>query len=177
MKQNLRPYNPVEAGIFSAPTRLSWKLIKLKIDYPFFCKMEEFLSKRRPSYKKVLHPPSVDREWNLKDAHECYIVTLLEKGNYPELYDFLKKKESYLELLKELDVLLEKYNLKIHPYHFESTDEDCTPIWRTREEYLSDCRGQTLCHYHDQLEHADKLIALDTWRGCLYNPENSRFTG
>ena len=85
--------------------------------------MEEFLSQRIPSYKKILHPPSVDREWNLKNAHilishACYIVTLLEKGEYPELYDFLKKKESYLEVLKELDVLVDKYNYENGFYPF-----------------------------------------------------------
>ena len=144
--------------------------------------MEAFLSKRIPSCKKVLSPPSVDREWNLKDAHQlishaCYIVTRLEKGEYPDLCDFLKKKESYLELLKEVDVLVDKYNLKAGPYHFrESTDEeilsDYKPIWRTKEEWLIDCRNQTLCYYHDQLIHADKLVACDdTWRGCLYDSD------
>ncbi len=144
--------------------------------------MEDFLSKRIFSYKKVLHPPSVDREWNLIDAHElishaCYIVTLLEKGEYPELYNFLEKKESYLELLKELNVLVNKYNLKAGQYHFrKSTDEeifsDYEPIWRKKEEWLSDCRGQTLCYYNDQLIHADKLVACDdTWRGCLYDSD------
>jgi hypothetical protein len=144
--------------------------------------MEAFLSQRIPSWKKVLSPPSVDREWNLIDAHElisraCYIVTRLEKGEYPELYNFLEKKESYLELLKEINVLVNKYNLKAGPYHFrESTDEeiirDYKPIWHTKEEWLSDCRNQTLCYYADQLEHADRLMARDdTWRGYLYDSD------
>ena len=137
--------------------------------------MEDFLSKRIPSYKKVLHSPSVDREWNLINAHElishaCYIVTRLEKGEYPELYDFLEKKESYLEVLKELDVLMDKYNL-IHPCKFESTEENNYEPMCTKEEWLSD-RDQTLCHYHHQLLHADRLMALDdAWRGCLYDSD------
>jgi hypothetical protein len=66
--------------------------------------------------------------WNIIHAHElmthaCHIIK------------DLKKKESYLALLKELDELVEKYNLQVEQTEFNNT-----------------------------LEHADKLLARDeTW--------------
>lgn len=68
--------------------------------------LEQFLSYRPPSYKKILHPPSVDLEWNIRDAHDlmnhvCHIVLAVEKNpRYTELCDFLKKRKSILHYTK-----------------------------------------------------------------------------
>lgn len=68
--------------------------------------------------------------WNIIHAHELMTHACLT--NVPE------KKESYLALLKELDALVNKYNLQVEPTEF---NEDIVI-----------------------LENADKLIARDdTW--------------
>ena len=126
--------------------------------------LEQLLSRRLPSSRKILHPPSVDREWNIKNAHElishaCHIITLVEKGKYTELSSYLKKKESYLELLKELDTLADKYNLRdcVVYTHFEPDDDDS---------------DQMICYYAEQLEYADKLLARDkTWNFIYHMDE------
>jgi len=133
-------------------------LLKIEMNIPFFLllmSLEALLSKRIPSSRLLLHPPSVDRAWNIKNAHylishACHIMTLVEKGKYTKLSFYLEKKESYLELLKELDELADKYNVLID----KSTCED---------EYKDDS-GQMICYYAEQLEYANKLLELDeTW--------------
>jgi hypothetical protein len=130
--------------------------------------LEEFLSYRPPSYKKILHPPSVDLEWNIVDAHDlmdhvCHVIHVLEKGRYPVLHDFLEKKEIYLALYKELDELMDKYK-------FEK------PVGRY--EYLKDLKysdpygDQTALYFHDLLIHADLIVARDnSWRDVLLYEE------
>jgi hypothetical protein len=130
------------------------------------------------SLEQFLDPQN---SWRIPQAHElishaCYIITRLEKGEYHDLCDFLKKKESYLELLKELNVLVDKYNLKMPNYSFcEYTDEAILSDYEpscTKEEWISDCRIQNWCYYHDQLKHADKLVARDcNWTRCLYGED------
>ena len=125
--------------------------------------LEALLSKRIPSSRLLLHPPSVDREWNIKNAHElishaCHIMTLVEKGKYTKLSAYLEKKDSYLELLKELNKLADKYNLRVYT-HFEP------------DEY-KDESGQMICYYAEQLEYADKLLARDkTWNFIYHMDE------
>ena len=107
--------------------------------------LEEFLTNPTNSLDTY-----TELTWNIIHAHElmthaCHIVSLVEKGKYNELSAYLEKKESYLELLKELDVLADKYNLHIEDEYKDHTD-------------------QFICHYTLQLEYADKLIARDdTW--------------
>jgi hypothetical protein len=133
--------------------------------------------------EEFLNPPK--NPWYIQEAHElishaCHIVTLLEKGQYSKLSEFLEKKESYLALLKELELLVDKYNLRewVHPYGFldEPTDEellhDVKLMFRTKEEWISDSREQDLWYRHDQLVHADKLVARDYgWRHCFYDSD------
>jgi hypothetical protein len=70
-------------------------------------------------------------------------------GKYTKLSFYLEKKESYLELLKELDELADKYNLRIDKL--------------TCEDEYKDNSGQMIC-YAEQLEYANKLLELDeTW--------------
>jgi len=125
----------------------------------FFVKMslEQFLSYRPPSYRKILHAPSVDLEWNIKDAydlidHVCHIIYVIEKNpRYAKLYDFLSKKEIYLALYKELDELMDKHNLKKYvQYEFLKYLENSEPYG-----------DQTLLHFYDFLKHADLLVARD----------------
>jgi len=115
--------------------------------YTFFfiiMSLEEFLTNPTNSLDTY-----TELTWNIKNAHylishACHIMTLVEKGKYNELSAYLEKKESYLELLKELDVLTDKYNLHIEPDEYKDT-------------------GQMICHY-TLLEYADKLMARDeTW--------------
>ena len=74
-------------------------------------------------------------------------MTLVEKGKYTKLSFYLEKKESYLELLKELDELADKYNVLIDKSTYEPDDS-----------------GQMICYYAEQLEYANKLLELDeTW--------------
>jgi len=119
--------------------------------------LEEFLSYRPPSYKKILHHPSVDLEWNIVDAYHlidtvCYIMSLLEndeKGEYIKLYDYLEKKEAYLALHEELCELMDKHKFPRHTQYKEFPEYE----------------DQVLLHYWDHLEHADMLVARDNaWR-------------
>ena len=156
---------------------------KKRANHPFFYKIESknnFIFLLTMNLEEFLNPP--DNSWHIQQAHQlishaCHMVTLLEKGQYSELSEFLEKKESYLAVLKELELLVDKYNLRkwIHPYGFcdEPTDEkllrDVEFNFRTKEEWISDSLEQDLLYRHDQLVHADKLVAHDyDWRQCLY---------
>ncbi len=128
--------------------------------------LEEFLSYIPPSYKTVLHTLSVNLEWNIVDAYQlidyvCYIMTLLEnddEGKYTDLYGFLEKKETYLELHKDLDELMDKYK-------FIKSDKDYG-------NYSEVYNEQLILHYFDNLEHADMLVARDNaWRNILLYDE------
>jgi hypothetical protein len=128
--------------------------------------LEQFLSYRPPSYRKILHPLSVDLAWNIRDAHDlmdhvCHIILAVEKNpRYTKLYDFLEKKEIYLALYKELDELMDKYNLKksVGQYEFLENSEPYG--------------DQTLLHFHDHLVAADFLVARDNqWRFVLLREE------
>jgi len=126
------------------------------------------------------HPTSLDRsvdcEWNVQNAYElikhaCFILTLLEndeKKRYTELYTFLDKKETYLALLKELEVLVDKYNLrnwlKDKKNYFGWADVD------PNDEGYQQNINQVVSHYHHILIHADKLVAGDrTWKHINYD--------
>ena len=127
--------------------------------------LEEFLSYRPLSYKKILHPPSVDIEWNIVDAYHlidyvCFIISLIEKDEkdeYIDLYGYLDKKEIYYELHKELSELMNKHNFPKHNRHYVEYEEKF-------DQYIS--------HYWDNLEHADMLVARDNaWRN-IFNHED-----
>jgi hypothetical protein len=123
--------------------------------------LEQFLSYRPPSYRKILHELSVDLEWNVVDAydlmdHVCHIIIVLEKNRYSELCDFLEKKETYLELHKELEELMDKHHFKKHG-HYAFLDNSDEPYG-----------DQTVLHFHYHLIHADKLVARDhAWKNVL----------
>ena len=128
--------------------------------------LEEFLSYRPPSSRLILHSPLVDLEWNIVDAYHlidyvCYIMTLVENDEtdkYIELYDFLEKKETYLELYKDLDELMDKHK-------FPKNN-------RQYGEYSEEYFDQYILHYWDNLEHADMLVARDNrWREVLLHEE------
>jgi hypothetical protein len=158
---------------------LSWKLTKLKVDEIFFIKMslEQFLT-RAPS----LHH-SIDTKWNIQNAYNlieyaCYTLTVLEndkKKRYTQLYDFLDKKETYLELHKELDVLVNKHNLR-----------ECVDNLSDRKDYLEDNaeddiyyeqnRSHIMYYYKNNLEHADKLVERDlTWKNIYYEYSDEEY--
>jgi hypothetical protein len=133
--------------------------------------LEKLLSRAHPTSLNR----SIDREWNIQNAYElikhaCFILSLLEndkKKRYTELYTFLDKKETYLALLKEVDVLVDKYNLRnwIKDRESNFTDWDVDP----NDEYKQEL-NQVLCHYYDTLIHADKLVARDrTWKHITYD--------
>ena len=129
--------------------------------------LEQFLSYRPPSYRKILHPPSVDLEWNIRDAHDlmnhvCHIILAVEKNKrYAELYDFLKKKEIYLALYKELGELMDKYKFEKHAERYAFLEDSDEPYG-----------DQTVLHFHDHLIHADFLVARDNeWRAVLLHEE------
>jgi len=129
--------------------------------------------------------------WHIQRAYElilhaCHIMTLLEKGKYTELSKCLEKKESYFTLLKELDELVDKYDLRKwvsgyelnhEPIEWDDTvdhwnDSTYTFITRTKEECIQDSRNQTICYYYDTLEYADKLVARDKrWSGYDYDSD------
>lgn len=128
--------------------------------------LEQFLSYRPPSYRKILHPLSVDLEWNIRDAHDlinhvCHIIIAVEKNKrYTELYDFLKKKEIYLALYKELGELMDKYKFEKHAERYAYVED------------LAHLGDQTILHFHDHLIHADLLVARDNgWRAVLLDEE------
>jgi hypothetical protein len=128
--------------------------------------LEQFLSYRPPSYKKILHAPSVDLEWNVVDAHDlmdhvCHIMTVLEKNKrYYKLNDFLEKKETYLTLRSELEELMDKHHFKKDVSYAFLDDSD--------EPY----GDQTVLHFHNYLIHADKLVARDhAWRYVLLDDD------
>jgi hypothetical protein len=125
--------------------------------------LEQFLSYRPPSSRKILHELSVDLEWNVKDAydlmeHVCHIIIVLEKNKrYSELCDFLKKKETYLELRKELEELMDKHHFRKNVGRYEYLDDSDEPYG-----------DQTDLHFEDFLIHADLLVARDNaWRHVL----------
>jgi hypothetical protein len=93
--------------------------------------------------------------------HVCHIILAVEKNpRYTKLYDFLEKKEIYLALYKELDELMDKYNLKksVGQYEFLENSEPYG--------------DQTLLHFHDHLVAADFLVARDNqWRFVLLREE------
>ena len=125
--------------------------------------LEEFLSYRPPSNRKILHALSVDLEWNIVDAytlmeHVCGIISSIEKNQrYSKLNCYLEKKETYLALHKELGELMDKHNFKKHNRSYAFLEED--------EAY----GDQTILHYWDHLEHADMLVARDNaWRDIFH---------
>ena len=125
--------------------------------------------------------------WHIQNAYElilhaCHIMTLLEKGKYTELSACLEKKESYFTLLKELDELVDKYDLRkwVSKYQLshepldwdESSIRDYAFITRTKEEFLQDTRNQTICYYYHTLGYADRLVARDDeWTGYNYDSD------
>lgn len=125
--------------------------------------LEQFLSYRPPSYRKILHELSVDLEWNVKDAydlmeHVCHIIIVLEKNKrYSVLYDFLEKKETYLVLRSELEELMDKHHFEKDVGRYEFLDDSDEPYG-----------DQTVLHFHDFLIHADLLVERDNaWRNVL----------
>ena len=124
---------------------------------------------------------SIDREWKIQNAYELikdafFILSLLENDKnkiYTQLYEFLDKKETYLELLKELDELVDKYNLRnfIKERNYVDCHEDPT------DEYYKENLDQVVCHYHDTLIHVDKLVSRDsTWKHIYYDyPDEEEF--
>jgi len=129
--------------------------------------LEEFLSYRPFSYKKILHDLSVDLEWNIKDAYDliehvlCILFSVEKNNRYAKLNYFLEKKETYLALHEELDKLMDKHNLR--------KDKGRYVFLENTDEAYGD---QTLLHYWEHLEHADKLVARDNaWRNILLHEE------
>ena len=113
--------------------------------------LEEFLSYRPPSYKKILHDLSVDLEWNIKDAYDliehvlCILFSVEKNNRYAKLNYFLEKKETYLALHEELCELMDKHKFPRHTQYREFPEYE----------------DQVLLHYWDHLEHADMLVARD----------------
>jgi hypothetical protein len=129
--------------------------------------LEQFLSYRPPSSRKILHAPSVDLEWNVTDAydlmdHVCHIIIVLEKNKrYSELSNFLEKKETYLTLHKELEALMDKH-------HYRKSAERYAFLEDSDEPY----GDQTDLHFHNYLLHADLLVARDNaWRRVLLHED------
>jgi hypothetical protein len=137
--------------------------------------LEKFLSRAHPCSLDR----SIDREWNVHNAYDLmkevlFILTLLEndkKKIYTHMYTFLDKKETYLALLEEVEVLVDKYNLRNwikdrERHYVELTDNvDLDP----NDDYEQDIE-QIVCHYHHTLIHADKLVARDrTWKHIHYD--------
>ncbi len=125
--------------------------------------LEQFLSYRPPSTRLILHPPSVDLEWNIRDAHDlmnhiCHIILAVEKNpRYAELYDFLEKKEIYFALYKELGELMDKHKFEKHAERYAFLEDSDEPYG-----------DQTDLHFHNYLLHADLLVARDNaWRRVL----------
>ena len=127
---------------------------------------------------------SVDREWKVQNAYElikhvCFILTLLENDKnkrYTALYTFLDKKETYLALLKELDELVDKYNLRNWIKDREKNYVDLGDYEDPNDEYYEENLNQVECHYHDILIHADKLVARDeTWKHINYDYSDEEF--
>jgi hypothetical protein len=129
--------------------------------------LEEFLSYRPPSNRKILHDLSVDLEWNIVDAydlmeHVCGIMLSIEKNQrYAELCCFLEKKETYLALHKELGELMDKHKFR--------KDNGRYAFLQHADEAYGD---QTVLHYWDHLEHADMLVARDNaWRYIFHRDD------
>jgi hypothetical protein len=137
--------------------------------------LEKLLSRAHPtSFDR-----SIDRQWNIQNAYllikdAFYILNLVENDKqkkYTQLYEFLDRKETYLELLKELDELVDKYKLrnwiKDRERHYDFLGDSLEP---TDTFYDKDDLDQVVCHYHDTLIHADKLVARDiTWKHINYD--------
>jgi len=136
--------------------------------------LEKLLSRAHPTSLDR----SVDREWNVQNAYElikeaCFILSLLEndkKKRYTYLYTFLDKKETYLALLKEMEVLVDKYNLtdwiKNREWHLFDVSDEIDP----NDEYYKQHLNKVLCQYENILNHADKLVARDrTWKYITYD--------
>ena len=129
--------------------------------------LEQFLSYRPPSSRKILHALSVDLEWNVVDAydlmeHVCHIIIVLEKNKrYSKLSNFLEKKETYLELRNELEELMDKHHYRKQVGHYAYLDNSDEPYG-----------DQTDLHFHNFLKHADLLVARDNaWRRVLLHEE------
>ena len=85
------------------------------------------------------------------------------RGNkrYSELSNFLEKKETYLELRKELEELMDKHHFRKLVGRYEYLDDSDEPYG-----------NQTVLHFHDFLLHADFLVARDNaWRRVLLHEE------
>ena len=126
--------------------------------------LEQLLSRAHPCSLDR----SIDREWNIQNAYvlikeACYILSLLEndkKKKYTILYSFLDRKEIYLELLKELDELVDKYNLR----NWIKDRELPQP------KYYKKNLEQVMLNFNKTLIHADKLVARDIrWKHINYD--------
>jgi len=85
----------------------------------------------------------------------CYIITILDRDRYYELYTFLENKEKYIALKAELDALIIKY--KLH----DRLGVQCS---EGEEEYSEEDDDYDVLRYKKLLVHADKLLARDpTW--------------
>jgi len=129
--------------------------------------LEEFLSYRPPSNRKILHDRSVYLEWNIVDAfrlmeHVCGILLSIEKNKrYANLNCFLDKKETYLTLHKELEELMDKHHFKKY--------KGCYAFLENTDEAYGD---QTILHYWDHLEHADMLMSRDNaWINIFHSDD------
>jgi len=125
--------------------------------------LEQFLYYRAPSNKKILHAPSVDLEWNLKNAHDlmdnvCNILPVLAKNKrYAVLSKFLENKETYLELFNELGDLMDKHNFDKHVGRYTDLEDTDEPYG-----------DQTDLHFDQVLRYADMLVARDQgWRSVF----------
>jgi len=129
--------------------------------------LEEFLSYRHPSHKKILHDLSVDLEWNIVDAYTlmehvlCILLSVEKNNRYAELNCSLEKKETYLALHEELGELMDKHKFRKHTGNYAFLEH-------TDEAY----GDQTILHYWDHLEHADMLVARDNaWINIFHSDD------
>lgn len=90
--------------------------------------------------------------------HVCHIIIVLDKNKrYSDLSNFLEKKETYLELRKELEELMDKHHFRKHVGRYAFLDNSDEPYG-----------DQTDLHFHNFLIHADLLVARDNaWRKVL----------
>lgn len=73
----------------------------------------------------------------------------------------MEKKETYLELRKELEELMDKHHFRKDVGRYAYLDNSDEPYG-----------DQTDLHFHDFLKHADFLVARDNeWRGVLLYEE------
>ena len=82
----------------------------------------------------------------------------------------MDKKETYLALLKEIEVLVDKYNLTDWIKDRERNYVDLSDEIDPNDEYYKQHLNQVLCQYEKILNHADKLVARDrTWKHITYD--------